>query len=373
MKQALVTRVLLAVAVAAGSPTLGLAQEGGEDNTPYGTTSAEFLLLGAGARGAALGGAFASIADDPSALYHNPAGVALVRGPGVTLSTYDYVADTRYSWGGIVFPFGGGSRSFGIQLGTFGFKDQPVYTVEQPDGTGSLYSVNETFVGATYAQNFSDRFAAGFTAKFVFDQLGDAKGNAFAVDFGTNFHSMLNNHPIKFSFVLANLGTDMSYSGEALNVEVDRDPVPGEPDVPEQPQPALLRTKGFALPTVFRVGLAYDLVSRENSRVTLLGDFNQPTNSKAGFVLGSEWALNRLGGSGFGAALRGSYSHVSSNSAELSTLETDLSSREDLQGLAFGGGLNYATASGFLLGVDYAYRHMGVLGATSFFTFNVGW
>src|SRR5690606_15591099 len=124
--------------------------------------------------GAALGGAFAAIADDPSALYHNPAGIALVSGPGVTLSTYNYVAETRYSWGGIVFPFGGGASAFGLQVGTFGFKDQPVYTVDQPDGTGSLYSVSETFVGATYAQNFSDRFSAGLTAKVVVDQLGDA-------------------------------------------------------------------------------------------------------------------------------------------------------------------------------------------------------
>ena len=51
---------------------------GQEDNTAYGTTSAEFLLLGAGARGAALGGAFAAIATDVSALYYNPAGAALM-------------------------------------------------------------------------------------------------------------------------------------------------------------------------------------------------------------------------------------------------------------------------------------------------------
>ena len=373
MQKALFNRVLLAAAMVTLAPTLGLAQEGGEDNTPYGSTSAEFLLLGAGARGAALGGAFAAIADDPSALYHNPAGIALVRGPGVTLSTYDYVAETRYSWGGVVFPFSGGSRSFGIQLGTFGFSDQPVYTVDQPDGTGSVYSVNETFVGATYAQNFSDRFSAGLTTKFIFDQLGDAEGSAFAVDFGTNFHAMLNNHPIKFSFVLANLGTTLSYSGDALNADIPRTPLPGEPEVPTQPQPGQLRTKDFALPTVFRVGLAYDLMSGEDSRLTLLGDFNQPTNTKAGFVLGGEWNLNRLGDSGFGAALRGSYSYAASNSAELTTLDTDLSSEEDLQGIAFGGGINYSAANGFLLGVDYAYRHMGVLGGTSFFTFNVGW
>ncbi|HJS47630.1 MAG TPA: PorV/PorQ family protein [Gemmatimonadales bacterium] len=366
--------LLSAVAVAGLVPAAAAAQET-DDNTAFGTTSAEFLLLGAGARGAALGGSFAALADDPSALYHNPAGIALARGPGVSLSTYDYIVDTRYSWGGVVFPFAGGARAFGVQLGTFGFSDQPVYTVEQPDGTGSVYSVNETFVGLTYAQNFSDRFSAGLTAKMVIDQLGEANGSAFAVDFGTNFHAMLNNHPIKFSFVLANLGTNLSYTGDALNVDIPREPLPGEGETPTVPIEGQLRTKDFSLPTIFRVGLAYDLFTGEDSRLTLLGDFNQPTSAKAGFVFGGEWAAQRLGGSGFGAALRGSYTYQASNKAEdvIAGINTDLADDENLQGLGLGGGINYAAANGFLLGVDYAYRHMGVFGGTSFFTFNVGW
>ena len=75
---------LVAFSILAGAPA-GLAAQndtgqptGQEDNTAYGTTSAEFLLLGAGARGAALGGSFAAIASDISALYYNPAGAALI-------------------------------------------------------------------------------------------------------------------------------------------------------------------------------------------------------------------------------------------------------------------------------------------------------
>jgi opacity protein-like surface antigen len=45
---------------------------------------------------------------------------------------------------------------------------------------------------------------------------------------------------------------------------------------------------------------------------------------------------------------------------------------ENLQGLAFGGGLSYQTASKFSLGLDYAYKYMGTLGPTNFFTFSVG-
>ena len=57
-----------------------------DDNTAFGTTSAEFLLLGAGARGAALGNSFAALAADPTALYWNPAGIAEMMRPGFTFS-----------------------------------------------------------------------------------------------------------------------------------------------------------------------------------------------------------------------------------------------------------------------------------------------
>lgn len=347
---------------------------GQEDNTAYGTTSAEFLLLGAGARGTALGGSFAAIATDVSALYYNPAGVALLDRPGLMLGTYDYLAGTRYSWGGVAFPFSGGSRTIGFQLGTFGFKDQPIYTAEQPDGTGGTYSVNQTFVGATFAQNFSDRFSAGLTAKYVNDRLGTVSGSAFAVDFGTNFHASLNNHPVKFSFVLANLGSNLNYSGTGLQGNVQRDPLPGEDPVPTLPQQANLLTKDFPLPTTFRVGLAYDVITGDNNRLTVIGDFSQPNNNTPGFAFGSEWMSQSLGGSNFGFALRGSYSYTGANGLNPQSSTTALSDEENLQGLAFGGGLLYGgNGNGFGLSLDYAYKYLGILGPTNFFSFSLGW
>jgi hypothetical protein len=366
----------LVAALLGGIPAVSAAQTDdqiNQDNTGYGTTAAEFLLFGAGARGTALGTAFAAIASDVSALYYNPAGIALMPRAGAMVGTYDYVADTRYSWGGIAFPFGGGSRSVGIQVGTFGFKDQPVYTAEQPDGTGSVYSVSQTVAGITFAQNFSDRFSAGITAKGVFDNLGEASGQAFAVDFGTNFHAQLSGHPIRFSFVVSNLGTNLSYSGSALETDAPRDSIPGEAPVAQNPQPSEFRTKDFPLPTIFRVGLAYDLIAGDNNRLTLLSDFNQPNNNAAGFSAGGEWMSQRLGGSPFGFALRGSYSYAAANNLDpVDPATTALSDEENLQGLALGGGLNYGTGN-FNVGFDYAWKYLGVLGSTNFFSVTLGW
>jgi hypothetical protein len=366
----------IVVALLSGVTTITAAQSQtdiNQNNTGYGTTAGEFLLMGAGARGTALGGAFSAIATDPSALYYNPAGIALMSRPAAMVGTYDYVAETRYSWGGIAFPFSGGARSIGIQVGTFGFKDQPVYTAEQPDGTGSVYSVSETVVGLTFAQNFSDRFAAGMTAKGIFDNLGEANGKAFAVDFGTNFHSELSGHPIRFAFTVQNIGSNLSYGGSALQVTSPRDSIPGEQPVPQNPQPAQFRTKDFPLPIAFRVALAYDLLSAESSRLTIISDFNQPNNNSAGFSAGGEWSSQRLGGSAFGFAARGSYSYQPANNlSPIDPSQTALSDEENLQGLALGGGLSYNTGN-FNLGLDYAWKYLGVLGGTNFFSVTVGW
>jgi len=366
--------LVVTAALLSGLPAAAAGQDDlNQDNTPYGTTAAEFLLLGAGARGTALGGAFAAIATDVSALYYNPAGIALMPRASAMVGTYDYVAETRYSWGGIAFPFSGGSRSVGIQVGTFGFKDQPVYTVEQPEGTGSVYSVSQTFAGITFAQNFSDRFSAGITGKGIFDQLGEVSGSAFAVDFGTNFHASLSGHPIRFSFVVANLGTNLSHSGEAINTDTPRDPIPGQPGVPENPQPSEFRTTGFNLPTIFRVGLAYDLIAGDNNRLTAISDFNQANNNGAGFSVGGEWMSQRLGGSPFGFALRGSYNYSAANNLDpVDPNTTALGDEENLQGLAFGGGLDYGSGN-FNLGFDYAWKYLGVLGGTNFFSVSLGW
>jgi hypothetical protein len=232
--------------------------------------------------------------------------------------------------------------------------------------------VSQTVAGLTFAQNFSDRFSAGITAKGVFDNLGEASGQAFALDFGTNFHAQLSGRPIRFAFNVLNLGTNLSYSGSALQVDAGRDPIPGEDDVPQNPQPAQFRTKDFPLPTIFRVGLAYDVISGDNSHLTVLSDFNQPNNNGAGFSAGGEWMTQGLGGSPFGFALRSSYSFAPANNLDPTGTTTALADEERLQGLAFGGGLSYGTEK-FSLGVDYAWKYLGVLGGTNFFSLTLGW
>jgi hypothetical protein len=347
------------------------------DNIAFGGASGEFLLLGAGARGAALGGAFAALTTDVTALYYNPAGVAQLPRGEAMFSTYDYVAGTRYSWGGIAFPLAGGSRAIGVSIGSFGFGDQPIYTVDDPDGTsGRTYSVRETFVTGTYAQNFSDRFSAGFSAKYIFDVLGETQGSAFAVDFGTNFHARIGERLIRASFVIQNLGSNLRHDGPALRTGVQREPPLGTPQVPQEPQQAQLRASSWGLPVLFRVSAALDAYSRGMNRVTVLSEFTQPNNSKPGAGAGVEWQMSNIGNSGFTLAARGSYTIQPDNNISdfdlggLTTQQKDGSFTSD--GLAVGGGVQWQRGNA-RLGFDYAWRDLGLLGGTQFLSFGIGW
>jgi len=371
----LLFRRLGAIGLAMTLTTPGLAQTFA-DNTAYGGTSGEFLLLGAGARGTALGGAYAALATDVTALYYNPGGLAQLARPGAMVSTYDYVAGTRYSWLGAAFPLTGGARSIGFSAGTFGFSDQPEYTVDAPDGTGRTYSVAETFLAGTYSQNFSDRFSAGFTLKFITDKLGDTRAGAFAVDFGTSFHATVGARPIRAAFVLQNLGSQLKHDGSALDAGVTRAPPLGTPDVPQEPQPSRLRASGWDLPVLFRVSAALDLYNRGQNRVTVPGEFTQPNDTKPAAGGGLEVSSANIGNSGFSLAARASYTIQPDNNVDdinfgnLSSTASSGSFTKD--GIAVGGGIAYGRGN-LRLGFDYAWRDLGLLGGTNFLSFSVGW
>ncbi len=365
----------LSVLAAAVMLAPGAAAAQGQDNTSYGTSAAEFLLLAPTARGVALGGVYGAMSTELGGLNGNPGALALMRRPGASFARTSYVVDTDFSWGGIATPTGGGAGALGLQFGTYGFKDQPVTTPGQPE-TAQSYSVSQTFIAATMARNFSDKFSVGLTAKGVFDQLGDVSGSAYAIDFGTHYHSQVGGRPTRFAFTLSNLGTALSYHGQPLRKLLPRsvypDSLPGDGNLPKLPIGVEMTSSAWALPVKFQVSAAHDFIATQNTRLTLGAEFNQMRSDKSSYGGAAEFATERVGGTPFGLAVRGSYA------AKPSLDYTDglgyvSDSKDKNAGLAAGFGVTYATRSGFSLGVDYAWKSLGLLGNANTVSISVGW
>jgi hypothetical protein len=348
------------------------------DNTAFGGSSAEFLQFGSGARGMALGGSFATIVDDVNSLYYNPAGLTQMDGPEVALTLMPYFADTDYYWTGLALPFSDGDFGVGFFLGHFGFGNQPIYTEADPEGlSGETYGVSETVAGLSFAHAFIDRFSAGATVKFIQDDLaagslGGASASAVALDFGVNFHSELGNRPIRLSFMVQNLGGGLQHQGEALRFRDinNSDADPALPDQRLDPPAAQVLADAYPLPRLFRVGLNYDVVSSESSRLSLMGEFIESNNQAAAFGLASEYAWQGVDVP-VGVALRASYTTQPDNGKfddPAGTIETS----EGSDGLGLGGGLFYGFADRYKVSIDYAYRNFGVLGSANAFTVSFG-
>lgn len=361
--------VLAGVAVlAAAMPLQGQARSDleQENNIPYGTRSAEFLLLPVSARATALGSAYTAIANDLSAMHYNPAGLVGMQSKGAMLSHLPYVADTRYTWAAVGLPFGGGESAIGFQIGVFGFDDQPIYTIDNPEGTGQTYSVSTSVLGLTYSQQFNDRFSFGLTGKFISEDLAGAKGSTIAADFGTHYQTEVGGKPIRGGFVIQNLGGTLEHRGSDLDLSVPST----DPELPAGAVETTLKTKAWELPAMFRVGVAYDPISSENSRLTLAGEFLQPTQADVGGSLGAEYAMDRIADGPFGIALRGGWNLATDNGLEVDGSELN---GQQGDGLSLGGGITYNIGEEAGVGVDYAWRNMGLLGSQSLFSLSVRW
>ncbi|MFH1010017.1 MAG: UPF0164 family protein, partial [bacterium] len=86
---------------------ISLAWEPALPQSKVGTTAAPFLGIAVGARALGMGGAFVSVADDATALYWNPAGIARLSSYEVILVHTDWISDLSYDFVGVVFPLRG--------------------------------------------------------------------------------------------------------------------------------------------------------------------------------------------------------------------------------------------------------------------------
>ena len=163
--------------------------------------SNEFLNIGVGAQGLAMGGAEISLTEDAMSGYWNPAGLAWIYDrPEAGLMHADYFAGiAKYDFAGLAIPVKDSRRTIGFSLLRFAVDDIPntLFLVE-PDGTINYNNVR-SFSSADYAFLFSlaqrikedDDFFMSFGAgtKVIYRKVGNfASAWGFGLDAGLQMH-----------------------------------------------------------------------------------------------------------------------------------------------------------------------------------------
>ncbi len=159
--------------------------------------SNEFLNIGAGARGLAMGNAQVASVNDASAGYWNPAGLTGVKdNPDISLMHAEYFSGiAKYDYASIAIPVQDNKRTIGFSLLRFAVDDIPntLFLVE-PDGSINYNNI-QAFSSADYAFLFSfaqnlredeDRLISfGANAKVIYRKVGQfANAWGFGLDAG---------------------------------------------------------------------------------------------------------------------------------------------------------------------------------------------
>jgi hypothetical protein len=163
--------------------------------------SNEFLNIGAGARGLAMGSAQVASVNDGTAGYWNPAGLVGVKDhPNINLMHAEYFAGIgKYDYGSIAIPIQDNKRAVGFSLLRFAVDDIPntLFLVD-PDGSINFNNI-QTFSSADYAFLFSfaqnlketedKKISFGVNAKVIHRKVGKfASAWGFGVDAGLQMH-----------------------------------------------------------------------------------------------------------------------------------------------------------------------------------------
>jgi len=307
-----------------------------------GTSAAPFLTIEVGGRALAMGGAFVATSDDATALYWNPGGLARLKKAMVTLSHTQWIADIAFDHAGVSIPLSA-NDALGLSITSLTMDEMQVRTIFYPEGTGEYFGSSDMALSASYGRSLTDRFSIGFTGKYIQQKLWHMSASAMALDVGVLFNTQL--HDMRLGMSISNFGSKMHLEG--IDTQVTHDVSPTKAGNNDKII-AHLQTDRWALPLIFRVGAALDVINRARHRLTCAVDAVHPSDNAEYVNVGAEYALiNKI-------FLRAGYKSLFLKDSE--------------EGVTLGGGLAYTMMSRVNLHIDYAYLDFGILNAVHRFS-----
>ena len=289
-----------------------------------GETGFAFLKLGVGARAMGLGSAYVALADDPTAIYWNPAGLGSLQRSEIQLSHIEWPGDIRYEFLTYVMPSARFGGSFAFEFGSLSTEMDETSEFE-PMGTGRSFIFSDVVAGAAYARRWTDKLLIGAGAKYVREDEGSDVGgpvtSSVLFDMGSIYYLGLGS--VRIATSLTNFGSALRPSG---NYTSPYDGTTSQYDA-------------FDPPLMFRYGVAFEPIENDTQRLTTALEVAQPADNEQLVKAGLEWMFKNT------LALRSGYN-----------LRADA--------MKFSAGAGFSGTFGDYRGaLDYAYTDGGPLGA----------
>jgi len=313
----------------------GLRAQFNLDVSGVGTNAASFLEIGVGARAMAMGGAYVAVANDPTALYYNPAGIVWMNNVQMEVMHNKWLVGTNYDFIGATMPLPFGNSSLGASFITLNYGEQPVRTVERPEGTGQTYSARDYAVALSWAVALTNRFSFGTTGKYINQKIWNESGGTFALDLGIFYSTPLKG--LRLGMSMSNFGGEIGLSGRDLASTTD----PDEKYQNVDRVPVSYQTNTYPLPLLFRAGISYSHDWGALGSVLVTTDLNHPSHSTENINMGVEYGYAGI------FFLRAGYENLYEQDA--------------VNGLTLGGGVDYYEPGHMGIRVDYAYADWGIL------------
>lgn len=241
-----------------------------------GTSAAQFLKIGIGARAIGMGESYIAVANDAEALYWNPAGLVLSDNHSVLFAYNNWLVDTQLQYIGAVIKLDS-KNAIGVAI-TYLYTDDMEETTElQPFGTGRTFSYSDFLLSLSYARYMTNQFSFGISAKYMQETIFNLAIKAVLFDLGIFYDVGWNS--VRFAMVISNFGGDLKPSGSFKVQTFDNQ------------SENVNSFQSFPPPILLRIGVAAEVFEQDIHKITASVQLNHPNDNAENINLGIEYWL----------------------------------------------------------------------------------
>ena len=245
-----------------------------------GTTGFQFLKIAPDARSVGMGEAFTAVANDLSAVYWNPAGITKLDSNSIhaQLSQTVYYSGIKMQHLVIAKKIRP-SIFLAAHLEYLSTGYMNVTTEFAPLGNGQQFSYSDISAGLTFAKILTDNFSFGATLKYVREGISTVYSQNILADFGFQYDIGKGN--TRFAVGISNFGSPTSPGGRITKPTFGGDSTFSD-------------FEKINVPSVFRLGVATDVIKTKTDLLTIAAQLNHPTDNNESYNFGVEYQWHQL-------------------------------------------------------------------------------